>query len=65
MRSASYGLIVLGIIVGILGLVNHFVLNPRLNPVAHTSTVVGVVALILVAIGGAMMFLGGGGKSSS
>jgi hypothetical protein len=59
MRSASLGLIVLGIIVGILGLVNHFVLNPRLNPVPHTSTVVGVVALVLVVIGGAMMFMGG------
>jgi hypothetical protein len=58
MRSASYGLLGLGIIAGIAGLVNHFVLNPRFNPVEHTSTVIGVVALVLVAIGGAMMLMG-------
>jgi hypothetical protein len=63
MRSASYGLIGLGIIVGIFGLVNHFVLNPRINPVEHTSTIVGVVALVLVAVGGAMMLMGRGSNS--
>lgn len=56
MKSASLGLVVLGIIVGILGLVNHYMIHQ--NPVAHTSTIVGVVALVLVVIGGAMMFMG-------
>ena len=59
MRSASMGLVVLGIIVGILGLVNHYLLNPPMNPVAHTSLVTGVVGLVLVVLGGAMMFMGG------
>ncbi len=59
MKMASLALVVLGIIVGIFGLVNHFVLNPPLNPVQHTSTIIGVVALVLVVLGGAMMFVGG------
>jgi predicted tellurium resistance membrane protein TerC len=57
----SYLLIALAVIVGIVGLLNHFVIHQ--NPVAHTSTVIGVVAIVLLVIGGAMMLMGG--KSAS
>jgi predicted tellurium resistance membrane protein TerC len=56
MRSASYGLVGLAIIVGILGLVNHYFIHA--NPVDHTSTVIGGVAVVLLVIGGAMMLMG-------
>lgn len=54
----SYLLIVLAVIVGIIGLLNHFVIHQ--NPVAHTSTVIGVVAIVLLVVGGAMMMMGRG-----
>jgi len=61
MRSASYGLIGLAIIAGILSLVNHFVVHA--NPVDHTSTVIGGVGVVLLVIGGAMMLMGRGAAS--
>jgi hypothetical protein len=61
MRGASYGLLVIGAIVAIVGLVNHYVL--KLNPVAHTSTILIGVGAVLFIIGLAMTFLGG--KSAS
>jgi predicted tellurium resistance membrane protein TerC len=59
---ASYGLIVLGIVIGVLGLLNHYVLH--MNPVDHTSTIVGVVAAVLVVIGAVMTFMGRGSAAS-
>ena len=57
----SYLLIALAVIVGIVGLLNHFVIHQ--NPVAHTSTVIGVVAIVLLVIGGALMMMGRGSAS--
>lgn len=57
MRGGSYGLIALGVILVIVGLVNHFVL--RLNPVLHTSTIVIGVGGVLALIGLVMYFMGG------
>jgi predicted tellurium resistance membrane protein TerC len=57
MRGAGYGVLVLGIIVAVLGLVNHYVL--KANPVAHTSTIVIGVGVVLAVIGVAMSFMGG------
>lgn len=54
--KVSYVLIALAILVGIVGLVNHFAIHQ--NPVAHTSTVIGVVAIVLLVAGGAMMMMG-------
>jgi hypothetical protein len=57
MRMASYALIVLGIVVALLGLVNHYVIHQ--NPVAHTSTIIGVVAAVCFVAGVALLFMGG------
>lgn len=65
MKAASYGLIGLGVIVLILGLVNHYVLKPPLNFVPHTSTVILAVGVVLAIIGAVLLFLGGGSSSSA
>jgi predicted tellurium resistance membrane protein TerC len=57
MRGSGYGLLVIGIIVAILGLVNHYVL--KANPVAHTSSIIIGVGVVLAVIGVAMSFMGG------
>jgi len=56
-KNASYGLMGLGVVVAMLGLINHFVIHA--NPVDHTSTIVGVVAAVIFVIGAAMLFMGG------
>jgi hypothetical protein len=61
MRGASLGLLVVGIIVLLVGLVNHFVFHA--NPVAHTSTIVLAVGAVLAVVGVLMMAMGG--KSSA
>jgi len=50
-------LLVIGIIVAVLGLVNHYVL--KANPVAHTSTIIIAVGVVLAVIGLVMSFMGG------
>lgn len=57
MRGAGYGLLVIGIIVAVLGLLNHYVL--KANPIVHTSTIVIAVGVVLAVIGLAMSFMGG------
>jgi hypothetical protein len=57
MRAASMGLLVIGVIVLLVGLANHFVL--KANPVAHTSTIVLAVGGVLAVIGVIMMAMGG------
>jgi predicted tellurium resistance membrane protein TerC len=57
MRGPGYGLLVIGIIVAVLGLVNHYVL--KANPVAHTSTIIIAVGVVLAVIGLLMSFMGG------
>ncbi len=57
MRSLSYVLIVLGIIVAIVGLANHFVI--KANPFPHTSTVAVAVGVVLFVIGVIAMMMGG------
>lgn len=54
--KASYLLIGLAIVVGIVGLLNHFAIH--MNPVAHTSTILAVIAVVLLVAGGAMMMMG-------
>jgi uncharacterized membrane protein len=57
MRGAGYGLLVIGIIVAVLGLANHYVLKQ--NPVVHTSTIIIGVGVVLAVIGLVMSFMGG------
>ncbi len=57
MRGAGYGLAVLGIILVLGGVLNHWVL--RANPIAHTSTVLGGVGAVVAVIGLALTFVGG------
>lgn len=57
MRGAGYGLAVVGIIIVLAGLVNHFVLKQ--NPIAHTSTIVIGAGVVVAVVGAALTFLGG------
>lgn len=57
MRGGGLGLLVIGVIVAIAGLVNHFVL--RMNPIAHTSTILIGVGAVLALVGLVMSFMGG------
>lgn len=56
MRGGGYGLLAIGIILAIVGLINHFVL--KMNPVAHTSTILIAVGVILAVLGLVMSFMG-------
>ena len=56
MRGGGYGLLASGIILAIVGLINHFVL--KMNPVAHTSTILIAVGVILAVLGLVMSFMG-------
>ncbi len=60
MRGAGYGLAVLGVILVIAGLVNHYAI--KANPVAHTSTIVLGVGAVVAIVGLAMTFMGGRAK---
>ncbi len=62
MRGAGYGLLVLGIIIAVLGLVNHFVL--KMNPIAHTSTIAIAAGAVLAVVGLIMSFMGGRSTAS-
>ncbi len=62
MRGVSMGLLGLGVVVVLLGLVNHYAL--KANPVAHFSTIVLVVGAVLAIAGGAMMAMGGRGSAA-
>jgi hypothetical protein len=62
MRGLSYILIVLGIIVGIVGLVNHYVIKQ--NPIAHTSLILIAVGAVLFVIG-VLTFVMGGSKAAA
>ena len=57
MRGAGYGLLVIGIIIAVRGLVNHYVIHA--NPFGHTSTIIIGVGVVLAVIGVAMSFMGG------
>ena len=57
MRGLSYVLIVLGVIFGIVGLLNHFAL--KMNPFPHTSTALVAIGAGLFIIGVLTMVLGG------
>ncbi|MBF6589644.1 MAG: hypothetical protein IVW57_03815 [Ktedonobacterales bacterium] len=54
--SSTTGLIGVGILLIVLGAINHFVV--KANPVAHTSTILGIVGLLAAIAGGAMMMRG-------
>lgn len=62
MRGGGYGLLGIGVIIAIVGLLNHFVL--KLNPVAHTSTILIAVGAVLAVIGLVMSFMGGRSSAS-
>lgn len=57
MRGASLGLIVVGVVVLLFGLINHFAIHA--NPVAHTSTIVLALGAVLAVVGFALMAMGG------
>lgn len=57
MKGAGYGLAVVGVIVILIGVLNHWVL--RMNPVGHTSTILGVVGAVVAVVGIILTFMGG------
>jgi hypothetical protein len=63
MRGAGIGVLVLGIIIGLAGLANHYVM--KANPIAHTSTIVGVVGAVVAVVGLVMLLMGGRSSTAS
>jgi hypothetical protein len=57
MRGGGFGLVVVAVLIGIFAVVNHYVLKQ--NPVAHFSTIVVVVGVVIGIVGLAMAFMGG------
>jgi hypothetical protein len=57
MRGAGYGVLVVGIIIAVLGLVNHYII--KANPVVHTSTILIGIGVVVAVIGLVMSFMGG------
>jgi hypothetical protein len=51
MRNAGSTLEVIGIILILAGLVNHFALNPRFSPVLHTSAYLFAAGAIAALVG--------------
>jgi hypothetical protein len=49
-------LAVIGIVLIIVGAINHWAMHA--NPVAHTSTILGVIGAVVLIVGGALMFMG-------
>ena len=62
MRNAGFGLLVLGVVLLIVGLVNHYALHA--NPVAHTSTIVLAIGAVAAVLGVVMAFVMGGSKQA-
>ncbi|HET9979892.1 MAG TPA: hypothetical protein VFQ32_05595 [Ktedonobacterales bacterium] len=62
MRGGGYGLLAIGIIIAIVGLINHFVVKS--NPFPHTSTILIAVGVILAVLGLIMSFMGGRSAAS-
>ena len=56
------GLLILGIVIGLVGLVNHFAIHA--NPFPHTSTIIGAVGAVLAVVGILMMAMGGKSKAA-
>jgi hypothetical protein len=62
MRGTSYGLLAVGVVLGMLAAVNHFLL--RLNPIPHFSIYIGALGGLLFIAGLAMTFMDNGGSAS-
>lgn len=62
MRGASIGLLVVGILVVVVGLINHYVMHA--NPISHTSTILLGVGVVIAAVGVIMMAMGGSKAAS-
>jgi protein-S-isoprenylcysteine O-methyltransferase Ste14 len=64
MRNAGYGVAVLGVILVILGVINHYVLKPPMNFVPHTSTILGAVGAVVAIVGLVLTFMAGRSSAS-
>lgn len=57
MRGGGFTLLVIGVVLLIVGLVNHYAIHA--NPIAHTSTIVLGVGVVAAVIGAVLaLFLG-------
>lgn len=63
MRALTYVLMVVGVLIAMVGVVNHWLL--KLNPVAHTSTIVVAVGAVLFVVGLALSFMGSSRTAAS
>ena len=57
MRGAGYGLAVVGVILVLGAVLNHWVI--KTNPIAHTSTILAGVGAVVAVIGIILTFVGG------
>ncbi len=57
MRGTGFALLAIGVVLLLVGLVNHFAVHA--NPIAHTSTIVLGLGVVLAVIGVVMSFVMG------
>jgi hypothetical protein len=60
-KKTGYTLEVIGIILMLAALVNHYALNPRFSPVLHTNTYLAAAGAAAALLGLLMTFLSGRG----
>ena len=65
MRGAGIGLLVIGIIVGLVAVVNHFVNHFLLPSGQHYDTYIGIVGAVLAVVGIIMLAMGGRSSAAS
>ena len=63
MRSVGIVLAIVGIVVLVVGLLNHFALHFTGNT-AHASIIIGVVGVVLLIIGVVLSMMGGAQKTA-
>lgn len=62
MRNTGFIVLVVGVVLLLIGLVNHYAIHA--NPVGHTSTIVLAVGAVAAIIGVVMAFVMGGSKQA-
>ncbi|MGO8946827.1 MAG: hypothetical protein ACLQUY_03995 [Ktedonobacterales bacterium] len=64
MRSVGIVLAIVGILVVVAGLLNHFALHFT-GSSAHASVIIGAVGAVLLIIGVVILMMGGGAKQAA
>ena len=56
MKNAGYGVAIVGVVLVLVSLLNHFVL--KMNPTPHTSTWIAGAGAVVAVIGLILIFMG-------